>query len=131
MRKTLKVASLSLSIALVPTHANASTHHHRHHHHYRHRAYADGRPRAWCGWYMRQLYGGGPEYDLARNWAERGEPSPAAVGAVVVWPHHVGLITGRTPSGEWIVRSGNDGNVVRERPRNSSNALTFRRIARA
>jgi hypothetical protein len=139
MRKTLKVTSLSLGLALTPAYASVHANHHTYHRHHcahhhtlrRHRAYADGRPRAWCGWYMRTLYGGGPEYNLARNWAERGEPSAAAIGVIVVWPHHVGLITGRTPGGQWIVKSGNDGHVVRERPRSVANAISFRRISRA
>jgi len=54
---------------------------------------------------MRTQKGGGPEMNLARNWARWGSPSGPRVGAVVVWPHHVGLITGQTASGEWIVRS--------------------------
>ena len=38
-------------------------------------------------------------------------------------PHHVGMITGRTAGGEWIVRSGNDGARVRERPRSVAGAV--------
>ena len=30
------------------------------------------RPGKWCGWWMRTQLGGGPEYNLARNWARRG-----------------------------------------------------------
>jgi hypothetical protein len=46
---------------------------------------------------------------------------------VVVWPHHVGMITGRTPDGQWIVKSGNDGGgVARERPRSVAGAIAFR-----
>lgn len=47
--------------------------------------------------------------NLARNWARWGRPSGPRVGAVVVWPYHVGMITGQTADGRWIVRSGNDG----------------------
>ena len=72
---------------------------------------------------MRTQKGGGPEMNLARNWASWGNPSGPRVGAVVVWPHHVGLITGQTASGEWIVRSGNDGGRVRERPRSVAGAV--------
>ena len=43
--------------------------------------------------------------------------------AHLVWPHHVGLITGQTAGGEWIVRSGNDGGRVRERPRSVAGAV--------
>jgi hypothetical protein len=82
-----------------------------------------GRPRAWCGWWMRTQLGGGPEYNLAANWRHYGRPSGPQVGAVVVWPHHVGMITGRSSNGMWIVKSGNDGNAVRERPMSVAGAV--------
>jgi hypothetical protein len=81
------------------------------------------RPSRWCGWWMRTQMGGGPEYNLAHNWAHWGHASGPKVGAVVVWPHHVGLITGRTAGGEWVVKSGNDGGRVRERPRSVAGAV--------
>lgn len=84
---------------------------------------AGGRPRKWCGWYMRTRRGGGPEYNLAWNWRKYGSPSGPQVGAVVVWRHHVGEITGRAADGRWIVRSGNDGGRVRERPRSVAGAI--------
>ena len=86
-----------------------------------------GRPRAWCGWHMRQVVGGdpGPEFNLARNWAHWGRPGPAGIGAVVVWSHHVGKIVGQE-NGQWIVESGNDGNRVRARPLPISNAIAIR-----
>lgn len=80
------------------------------------------RPSRWCGWWMRTQKGGGPELNLARNWAHWGRPSGPQVGAVVVWSHHVGMITGRSASGQWIVKSGNDGGRVRERPRSVAGA---------
>lgn len=82
-----------------------------------------GRPRAWCGWWMRTQLGGGPEYNLAANWRRYGRASGPRVGAVVVWPHHVGIITGRAGNGKWIVKSGNDGNAVRERARSVAGAV--------
>lgn len=82
-----------------------------------------GRPRAWCGWWMRTQLGGGPEYNLAANWRNYGRASGPRVGAVVVWPHHVGMITGRSANGQWIVKSGNDGNAVRERPMSVAGAV--------
>jgi hypothetical protein len=88
-----------------------------------------GRPRAWCGWFARGLVGSdpGPAYNLARNWANWGRSASPGVGVVVVWPHHVGMITGRTPDGQWIVKSGNDGGgVARERPRSVAGAIAFR-----
>jgi hypothetical protein len=86
-----------------------------------------GRPRAWCGWEMRQLVGNdpGPEFNLARNWAHWGRPGPAGVGAVVVWAHHVGKIVGEE-DGRWIIQSGNDGNRVRTRPLPISGAIAIR-----
>jgi hypothetical protein len=97
--------------------------------HYGRRTYASsgrsvgGRPGAWCGWWMRTQLGGGPEYNLAANWRRYGRSSGPQVGAVVVWPHHVGIITGRASNGRWIVKSGNDGNRVRERARSVSGAV--------
>jgi len=81
-----------------------------------------GKPARWCGWCMRTQKGGGPEMNLASNWSRWGRPSGPQVGAVVVWSHHVGIITGRTASG-WIVKSGNDGGRVRERQRSVSGAV--------
>src|SRR5262249_24869482 len=72
---------------------------------------------------VRTQKGGGPEMNLARNWARWGRPSGPRVGAVVVWPHRVGMITGQTADGRWIVRSGNDGGRVRERPRSVAGAV--------
>lgn len=88
-----------------------------------------GRPRAWCGWYARGLVGSdpGPSYNLARNWAHWGHAASPGPGVMVVWPHHVGMITGQAANGQWIVKSGNDGGgVARERPRSISGAIAFR-----
>ena len=85
------------------------------------------KPRAWCGWYMRTLYGGGPELNRARNWsfvgANAGKPQ---VGVIVVWRSHVGRIVGQNARGEWIVNSGNDSNAVRTRARSLAGAIAFR-----
>lgn len=81
------------------------------------------RPGRWCGWWMRTQKGGGSELNLARNWKGWGRPTGPRVGAVVVWNHHVGMITGRTADGNWIVKSGNDGGRVRERPRSVAGAV--------
>jgi len=77
---------------------------------------------------MRQLVGSdpGPEYNLARNWARWGHAGPPGIGAVVVWPHHVGKIVGQE-NGQWIIQSGNDGgNQMRTRARSISGAIAFR-----
>jgi hypothetical protein len=81
------------------------------------------RPSAWCGWYMRTRHGGGPEYNLAWNWTKYGSPGSPQVGAIVVWRHHVGEITGQAPNGQWIVLSGNDSGRVRERARSIAGAV--------
>jgi hypothetical protein len=68
----------------------------------------------------------GPQYNLARAWAHYGSNAGGPViGAIVVWTHHVGEIVGRE-NGQWIVRSGNDGHVVRTRPRSLAGAIAFR-----
>lgn len=82
-----------------------------------------GRPRKWCGWWMRTQLGGGPEFNVAWNWRKYGRPTSAQVGAVVIWRHHVGMITGRAADGRWIVKSGNDGGRVRERARSVRGAI--------
>src|SRR5215470_5567368 len=71
-----------------------------------HHASAGGRPARWCGWWMRTQKGGGPEMNLARNWARWGRPSGPRVG----------VITGQTADGRWIVRSGNDGGRMTNGP---------------
>jgi hypothetical protein len=136
--------------------ARSRHHHHHHHHHYsyrhhhhhyamrHHHRYAShryhdaarsvyhargGRPRAWCGWYMRGQVGAdpGPSYNLARSWAHYGHDAGGpSVGAIVVWRHHVGRIVGRE-NGRWIVQSGNDGHAVRTRARSIAGAIAFRR----
>lgn len=84
---------------------------------------AGPRPGRWCGWWMRTQKGGGAHLNLAWNWSRWGSPTGPQVGAVVVWHHHVGMITGRAANGQWIVKSGNDGGRVRERARSVSGAV--------
>ncbi|HEV2626719.1 MAG TPA: hypothetical protein VGV62_16710 [Xanthobacteraceae bacterium] len=86
-----------------------------------------GRPAAWCGWEMRRLVGAdpGPSFNLARNWTRWGRAGAAGIGAVVVWPHHVGKIVGKE-NGEWIIESGNDGHALRTRPRSIAGAIAIR-----
>jgi hypothetical protein len=76
---------------------------------------------------MRQLVGSdpGPQFNLARSWASWGHAGPAGIGAVVVWPHHVGKIVGEE-NGQWIVQSGNDGNRMRTRPLSVRGAIAIR-----
>src|SRR5262249_24541659 len=64
---------------------------------------------------------------LASNWASVGHSAGGpGVGVVVVWRHHVGIITGRSGDG-WVIKSGNDGHAVRERVRSIAGAIAFRR----
>ena len=94
------------------------------------RAGSGGRPAAWCGWWLgNQLGLRDRSLWLARNWAAVGSNAGRPeVGVVVVWRHHVGIITGRVGS-QWVVKSGNDGHAVRERIRSVSGAIAFRRVA--
>ncbi|KUO57014.1 MAG: hypothetical protein APF80_15440 [Alphaproteobacteria bacterium BRH_c36] len=72
---------------------------------------------------MRTQLGGGPHLNVAWNWRNYGSSSGPQVGAVVVWRHHVGIITGQAANGQWIVKSGNDGGRVRERARSVKGAI--------
>ena len=112
MSRRLFAAAFVLCVALASTAAHAS---------------ADPRPERWCGWQLRQwLHVADRAYNRAAHWAEYGTAAAgAAVGVIVVWPHHVGKITGGSP-GHWIVKSGNDGHRVRERERDVSRAIAFR-----
>jgi hypothetical protein len=108
---------------------HAGHRHGTHHARYRHEAHYAGRPRAWCGWFMRGQVGRdpGPSFNLARSWARYGTNAGGpSVGAIVVWPHHVGKIVGHE-NGQWIIQSGNDGHAVRTRPRSIAGAIAFRR----
>lgn len=84
----------------------------------------------WCGIYMNQYFGKSDRsLWVARNWAREGAPAHGpSEGVVVVWPHHVGVIVGRSPSGEWLVHSGNDDNAVRTRPRSLRGVIAFRQV---
>jgi hypothetical protein len=95
-----------------------------------HRNYHSHRASAWCGSYMSRYFGKSDRrLRLAREWAREGyNVSGPGIGVVVVWRHHVDVITGRTSDGEWIVHSGNDGGAVRTRPRSVAGAIAFRRI---
>lgn len=126
--RVVLLALFSVLISFGAAEAKQRPHQSNHKHSSHSQSYSDGRPSAWCGWFMRTIFGGGSEYNVARNWSHRGSPTHAHVGAVVVWPHHVGVITGRTASGQWIVKSGNDGGRVRERPRSVSGAIAFRDV---
>lgn len=84
----------------------------------------------WCGCWLRHTLGLADKgLNLARAWAHVGSPAGGPeVGAVVVWPHHVGRIVGRSERGGWIVQSGNDGHRVRTRELSMRGAIAFRRV---
>jgi hypothetical protein len=129
--RRLFVAAVALACLKAPA---LASHRHYHHHagtasiHGRHYARHGG---AWCGAYMRRVFGvGDPRLNLARNWAGVGSSAGGPqVGAVVVWPHHVGVIRGGpNSSGEWLIESGNDGGAVRTRYRSLRGAIAFRHV---
>lgn len=95
--------------------------------HIRYSDRGDPRPHAWCGWQMRQwLNVADRNGNRAIWWARYGSNAHGpAVGVIVVWYHHVGIITGRTDTG-WILKSGNDGHAIRERERSLRGAVAFR-----
>jgi len=152
------LALLATVVLFSQSSAQARGHHHRHskhsvhhgakyvhaarsHHRYGYRANriarrngvrvarSGGRPSAWCGWWLGNHLGMNKrDLWLARNWASVGSKAGGpGIGVVVVWRHHVGVITGRSGS-RWIVKSGNDGNRVRERVRSISGAIAFRHV---
>lgn len=89
-----------------------------------------GCPHRWCGCWLagHRGYSGAHARRLwvARAWAREGRPaSGPQVGAVVVWRHHVGIIT--AVDGRMIrVLSGNDGNAVRDRWRSTAGVIAYR-----
>lgn len=87
------------------------------------------KPGRWCGWYMRKHLGVAHQrYNVARNWATWGSAARPQIGAVVVWPHHVGQIVGQNQRGQWLILSGNDGGKVRTRPWNNLHKVIAYRI---
>jgi hypothetical protein len=124
----IMLKSVAFAAALVCAFASdANARHYRHHHYRNHHSH---RAHAWCGTYMSRYFGkSDPRLALARQWAREGwNAGGPGLGVVVVWAHHVGVITGRTPDGQWIVHSGNDGGAVRTRPRSIAGAIAFRRV---
>jgi hypothetical protein len=148
MKKKLASALVVLTsvIAFSSSQAEARRYHQRGVHAVRHNVYKhhttafahrraaryasrSGRPAAWCGWWLGQHLGmSNRNLWLARNWASVGtNAGQPGIGVVVVWRHHVGIITGRQGN-QWVVKSGNDGRAVRERVRSIAGAIAFRRV---
>jgi hypothetical protein len=129
--RRLFVAAMAVACLNAPAMAS-----HRGSHHHAAKASVHGRHfarhgGAWCGAYMRRVFGvADPRLNLARNWASVGSNAGGPqVGAVVVWPHHVGVIRGGPDSnGDWLIESGNDGHAVRTRYRSLRGAIAFRSV---
>jgi hypothetical protein len=87
----------------------------------------DGRPHAWCGWWLRHRLGVADiRGNVARWWAGYGRRAPGPGSNVIaVWPHHVGLITA-VNGNQIMLLSGNDGNAVRERWRPTRGIIAYR-----
>lgn len=92
----------------------------------------DPRPRAWCGWQLRQwLHVADKKFNLARNWVHYGSPAAGpAPGVIAVFARgkggHVGIITAVPKPGVIVLKSGNDGHAVRERERSTRGIIAYR-----
>lgn len=88
-----------------------------------------GCPHAWCGcWLASHLGLSDRSLWLARKWAAIGSPAGGPrVGAIAVWPHHVGQITA-VDGNRILLLSGNDGRAVRERWRSTAGIIAYRGI---
>jgi len=140
MKKFTAAALIAMaSLALTGNSAEARKYHHRVHykqrHHsvnmssaYRYRNHSDGRPAAWCGWWMRRHLGiADRSFNLARNWARFGSaaggPAPGVIG---VQSHHVFKVLAVVGPGRVLAISGNDGHAVRARVRSTRGVIAWR-----
>lgn len=113
---------------------NAS--HHRHSHHIsgsysgHSAAFSDGRPSAWCGWFLRKQVPSdpGPQYNLARQWLNYGTKASGPLpGVIAVWPHHVAMIVGYDNNRhQWITHEGNWRHREHLGPRSLSGVIGWR-----
>jgi hypothetical protein len=74
-----------------------------------------GWARVWCGRFLRMIVPSDPgtAFNVARTWARYGSAAPGPVaGAIGVMPHHVGIVLGRCPNGQVLLRSGNHKRTV-------------------
>ena len=71
-------------------------------------SHTNARPRAWCGWWVRQQKNiSDPKFNIAHNFMQWGRASFPHVGAVgVMKRRHVGIVVG-TCSGGVLLKSGN------------------------
>lgn len=78
----------------------------------------------WCAHFLNTLTG--HRGDAAISYASWGRPSPVVPGAVIVYAHHVAVVTQVLGSGRVVAISGNDGHRVRERPRSLRGVVAVR-----
>jgi uncharacterized protein (TIGR02594 family) len=76
-----------------------------------------GCPNAWCACYLEHTLkkAGLPTLgsNAARDFAKYGKRAkPGQVGAIMVMPHHVGVVAGKCPDGRIKLVSGNHGHKV-------------------
>jgi hypothetical protein len=134
----MRVAIILATLALGITSAQAKSHHRHHyrhyahhHHHSRHYAsYHDGRPSAWCGWWLKNalhVVNSSLNLNLAREWRLWGRPaSGPAPGVIGVEPHHVFKVIAVVGRGRVLAISGNDGHAVRTRVRSTRGVIAWR-----
>lgn len=92
----------------------------------------------WCGRFLRMIlqragYGDpGRDFDAAASYAKIGRAGPPSAGAIVVYRHHVAIITGITRPGFAMMISGNDGpaggRAVMERERPIAGHIAIRHL---
>ena len=141
MKAAIGIGIIALSVLLGSSVSEARGRHHRHYssswgwppwhpHHrpYTHSGSNDGRPRAWCGWYLRHLLGvTDSTFNLAINWLHYGSPAQGpCVGCIAVGRHHVAKIVGGGP-GHWITQEGNYNGGVHVGQRSLGWVIAYRK----
>lgn len=88
-----------------------------------------GWARVWCGRFLDMVLrrtGHAKGSNLARRYAGYGHHAAGpCVGCIVVWRHHVGVVTAVSHNGITVI-SGNDGRRVRERERSMRGVIAYR-----
>ena len=93
-------------------------------------------PQDWCGCWLATYLGIKDqklwrELWVARNWMAYGKPADGpAPGVIAVYGRgaggHVGIVTSVKRPGFVVLKSGNDGGIVRERERTSEGIIGWR-----
>jgi hypothetical protein len=132
MFRSVLVALAALALLIAPAHAR----HHRHHTHHRYSG-DEGRPTdcygiPWCGCWLAKHLGLDRlathiNLNAAIEWLHVGTaadgPAPGVIG---VQPHHVFLVVKVTGPHRVLAISGNDGNRVRTRERDTGKVIAWR-----